>query len=75
MASSTAVEPEPHLIQSRRSRTTGTTVEVWRNFDYQPGYQTICVEHGGICEHETRRYATDWAPVPDQWCPGCQGDA
>lgn len=62
------------LVRRARSRATGTTVEIWKGLDAQPGYQTVCVEHGGIAEHETRSAAFEWAPVPDQWCPVCQGE-
>lgn len=72
------------MLQSRRSRQTGTKVEVIRRFEHgawmsseaSPDgrfiYETICVEHGGVCEHETRKLAERFAPVPREWCPTCQ---
>ena len=35
---------------------------------------TVCVDHGGVCSHPTRKLAALHAPVPDEWCPGCQDD-
>jgi hypothetical protein len=72
------------LLQSRRSRQTGTTVDVIRHAEidgdwpsdqhpaYRRWYETICVDHGGVCEHDTRALAERFAPVPREWCPTCQ---
>jgi len=62
----------------RRSRQTGTVVELVDNrdgsFDSDDpnGWFTVCVDHGGVCSHETRKLAESWLPVPAEWCPGCQ---
>jgi hypothetical protein len=67
------------VVSEHRARATGTTVQVVDNrdgsfdFDDLPWF-TVCVDHGGVCSHETRRDAASWASVPDQWCPICQGD-
>jgi hypothetical protein len=63
------------LLERKRRRQTGTTVEVWFGFDDAPGYQTVCVDHGGICEHAASTDARYWAAHPVDWCPGCQLDA
>jgi hypothetical protein len=67
------------VIQERKCRATGTTVQVIDNRDGEfdtnaeenPWY-TVCVDHGGICSHMTRALAETFAPVPDQWCADCQ---
>jgi hypothetical protein len=63
---------------AHRSRRTGTMVQIADNrdgsvdsTDGQPWY-TICLDHGGLCSHETLALARSWAPLPDQWCPDCQ---
>lgn len=69
------------IISERKSRATGTVVQVIDNRDGEfdtnveenPWY-TVCVDHGGVCSHMTRALAVDFAPVPDQWCPVCQGE-
>ncbi len=66
------------VISSRRSRATGTMVDVIDNRDGSfdsgddLGWFTVCRDHGGVCSHPTRRLAESWASVPDEWCPGCQ---
>lgn len=68
------------IVAERRARTTGTVVQVVDNRDDsfdasegELGWFTVCVDHGGVCSHPTRRYAEDWAAHPDEWCPTCQG--
>lgn len=68
------------VIQSRRARVTGTTVEVIDNrdgsFDTSDlPWITFCDDHGNYCSHDTRRLALDWAPRPDVWCETCQKEA
>lgn len=65
------------VIQERTARATGTVVQVVDNRDggfdaADLGWFTVCVDHGGVCSHPTRKLAVDWPPVPDQWCPDCQ---
>ncbi len=67
-------------VQSRVSRQTGTTVEIVDNRDHSfdscdpnPWF-TVCVEHGGVCSHQTRHDAERFAPVPREWCPTCQDE-
>lgn len=66
------------VVQRRRSRQTGTTVEIIDNRDGHfdsddpnPWF-CLCVEHGGVVSHETRHLAEAFAPVPREWCPTCQ---
>jgi hypothetical protein len=69
------------VIQERRARSTGTIVQVIDNrdgsFDSDDdlGWFTLCVDHGGVCSHPTRKLALHWAPAPDEWCPTCQENA
>lgn len=66
------------VIQERRARSTGTVVQVIDNrdgsFDRDDdnGWFNLCVDHGNIVSHETRKLALHWAPAPDEWCPTCQ---
>ena len=66
------------VISRHKTRATGTTVEVIDNRDGgfdtsdENGRFTVCVDHGGVCSHPTRKLAAEWASVPDQWCPACQ---
>jgi hypothetical protein len=73
-------DPTQTVLQSRRSRETGTLVEVIRRAapDGRPGaiYETICWgtdgdAHNGVCEHDTRALALRFAPVPGEWCEEC----
>jgi hypothetical protein len=34
-------------------------------------WETICVDHGGVCSHETRRLAESWLSHPYEWCEDC----
>jgi len=68
------------VVSEHRSRITGTTVQIVDNRDGSfdcgdpNGWFTVCVDHGGVCSHMTRRDATMFAPVPNEWCPVCQPD-
>lgn len=70
-----AAHKATRIVQSRKARSTGTQVDVIDNRDQsfaQDGaWLTLCVDHGGICSHENRRYATAWASEPEVWCEGC----
>lgn len=61
----------PQFIKNRQ---TGTTIEVGPAEVPADGgkWACICVEHGGICQHDTARQMWDWARSPVDWCPGCQ---
>ena len=74
----------PSIVQERRARSTGTTIQVVdRGTDdferaeaREQGYtwnrwETICVDHGTVCSHETRAIAESWASHPDEWCEPC----
>jgi hypothetical protein len=68
------------IVSSHRSRITGTQVDIVDNrdgsfdADDDNGWFTVCTDHGGVCSHPTRKLATAWAPVPNEWCPDCQDD-
>lgn len=34
-------------------------------------WETICVDHGGVCSHETRWLAARFLSHPDEWCEDC----
>ena len=67
------LELEPELVVERKCRSTGTVVQLWRNFDEFP-WATVCADHGGIVGHYTRRDAEGWLSHPEDWCPTCQED-
>lgn len=81
----TAVRPSQRIAaavrQSRRSRRTGTLVDVVDSFhpnsyidpDEGGRWATVCVDHAGVVYHSTLALARHHAPVPDEWCPSCQG--
>lgn len=81
-SAATADREDTGVVSRRRSRITGTVVEIIDNrsghFDTyaaeNPWY-TVCTDHSGVCSHMTRQLAERFGPVPDEWCPGCQGDA
>jgi hypothetical protein len=66
------------VVQERVARQTRTTVQVVDNrgglfdADDENGWFTVCVDHGGVCSHETLALARAFAPVPREWCPTCQ---
>jgi hypothetical protein len=59
------------LVQSTRARSTGTVIEVLDRRDDGEGWETICVDHGGVCTHDTRALAVSFASAPEEWCPTC----
>ena len=67
------------VIQSRRARSTGATVEIWDNrdgsvdIDDRNGWFTVCMTHdGALCSHPSLQLAREWAAEPEGWCEGCQ---
>ncbi len=63
---------DQRLIQSRKARVNGVIVDViYANQDPDQPWETICVEHGGVCSHQTRALVMGWAPHPDEWCEDC----
>jgi len=65
--------PDETVIQERKARSTGTVVVVQYAPSHDEGspWETVCMEHGGVCCHTSRRLALDWAPHPDEWCEDC----
>lgn len=64
-------------VIERRARSTGTVVALYRQtFECDPDlpWETLCVDHGGIVCHETRRTAEGWLSHPEEWCPVCKGE-
>jgi len=71
------LKPKSNLVQSRKARSTGTQVEVIDNRDNSfscddDRWFTLCVDHGGLCGHDTRAHAVGWASEPEVWCCHCQ---
>ena len=61
------------LLAERRTRSTGTLVQLVYSESADPDqpWETICVDHGGVCSHETRTLAEQWLSHPDEWCEDC----
>lgn len=63
-------------VLRRKARSTGTVVSLFvpgaQSDD--PGWMTLCEDHGGCVLHDTRRAAEGWLSHPEEWCPYCQGD-
>lgn len=58
------------MLIERRCRATGTLVVLaWNASDET--YETICVDHGGVCSHETRKLAESFLSHPEEWCEDC----
>lgn len=68
---------DEQVLVERRARSTGTLVQlVWNAGadDVQP-WETICVDHGGVCSHQTRKLAESFLSHPEEWCEvGCMPD-
>lgn len=69
--------PVGGVVLDRVVRETGTRVYVERtgpgsSIEQEPGWATVCQDHGGVVVHETRRLAERFASVPTEWCPTCQ---
>jgi len=62
------------VIQTRKTHQTGTVVDLvdrGSNDDGGGRWETICVDHGTVCSHETRALAVRFAPSPLDWCEVC----
>ena len=69
----TALHSDETTLIERRARATGTLVALVYNYGADPDqpWETICIDHGGVCSHETRSLATAWLSHPDEWCEDC----
>ena len=59
----------------RKCRATGTLVALAApgvEAEVDEGWMTLCVDHGGVVGHSTRKLAEQWLSHPDEWCPTCQ---
>jgi hypothetical protein len=62
----------------RKCRETGTVVALASpgvELNESEGWVTICVDHGGVVTHATRKLAEEWLSHPATWCPTCQEKA
>ena len=69
------------MVQQRKSRRTGATIQVLDNREQQhftwdddvpEKWWTVCVDHGFTCSHQTRQLAVAWASEPQMWCDECR---
>ena len=67
-------------VRRSRSRETGGIVfliDARVPGDYQENeggrWVTLC-EHGNFVQHETRKLATSFMPVPTEWCDTCRDE-
>lgn len=68
------------IVSHRKTRTTGATVTVTKvgpgsSFEQDPGWMTMCLNHGQLVFHETRALAMENSSVPEQWCSDCESIA
>lgn len=61
------------IYHAKRNRQTGTEVVALYSPYADPDnpWETICVTHGTVCSHETRKLALRFVPVPAEWCEQC----
>lgn len=69
--------PVNEIVRHTRARSTGATIAVERTgpgswIEQDPGWVTVCVNHGQCCMHETRRLAESFAACPEEWCSDCR---
>lgn len=72
-----------NVLARSRARSAGTVVEqlgeeATRRLESDATvgrYSLLCVPHSGFVCVETRKQARQWAAAPEDWCPGCQGEA
>jgi len=65
------------VVQHRVARETGATVTVERTgpgswIEQEPGWMTICLNHGTCCLHTARLDAEAHAATPSGWCGDCR---
>ena len=61
-------------VRTARNRQTGTLIDLidrGSNDDGGGRWETVCVDHGTVCSHETLRLAMRFAPSPLDWCEDC----
>lgn len=65
------------IVLERKARSTGTTVQLVDRGPLEEDdgrdegddrWETICVEHGGVCSHQTRKLARSFMAAPEEWC-------
>ena len=61
------------VVIERTARATKTKVQLVYSpsADPEQPWETVCVTHGGVCSHETRKVAESWMPLPNEWCEDC----
>lgn len=64
------------VVSHRQARETGSTITVERTgpgswIEQEPGWITLCLNHGQLVIHETRALAQDHASLPSGWCSDC----
>jgi hypothetical protein len=77
------LERNAGAVASRRARSTGTVVTVYRTEEAGLGthegpdnaptpYATVCEDHSTIVCHETRKAALSWIAAPEGFCDDCR---
>jgi hypothetical protein len=64
------------IVHHAKTRQTGATVTVTRvgpgsAYEQEPGWMTMCLNHGQLVFHETRSLAIAHAADPAGWCSDC----
>jgi hypothetical protein len=64
-----------HVVKTSTARSNGTKVDLVdlgpTRGEGEPRWETICVEHGGVCSHDTRKLAESFMAAPEEWCEDC----
>lgn len=64
------------IVRHVKTDQTGATVTVTRvgpgsTYEQEPGWMTMCLDHGQLVFHETRILATRHSSNPAGWCESC----
>lgn len=65
------------IAYSTQARETGATITVEKTgpgswIEQEPGWMTLCLNHGTCCSHDTRELAESHASTPSGWCADCR---
>jgi hypothetical protein len=65
------------IVHHRVAASTGATIVVERtgpgsSIEQDRGWATVCLNHGMLIIHETRKLAVAFAAVPEEWCGDCE---
>lgn len=64
------------IVRHVKTKSTGATVTVTRvgpgsSYEQEPGWMTMCLDHGQLVFHDTRILAVRHSSEPEGWCTDC----